>query len=66
MVTKFRRREADRASLTYDRLVMDPTLERWKAFEQRLHGFDVAIIIGLGIAVLGLPAVFLILWVLRT
>jgi hypothetical protein len=65
MVTRFRRREADRASLNYDRLYSDPVLDHLQAFERRLHGFDVAIIIGLVLAALGLPVMFLLLWFMR-
>jgi hypothetical protein len=65
MVTRFRRRDGDRASLHYDRLCSEPALERWQEFERRVHGFDVAIILGLTLTVLGVPAVSLMLWLLR-
>jgi hypothetical protein len=64
-MTRFRRREGDRASLNYDGFYKDSILKHLQHFKRRLHGFDVANVLGLMIAALGLPVMFLLLWFLR-
>jgi hypothetical protein len=42
----------------YDRFSDDPAIDRLHKLEERLHGFDIATILGLVIAVISMPVVF--------
>ncbi len=52
-------------SLNYDRLAADPVLKRQQEFEERMHVYDVLIVIGLATAAMGLPTVFIMLYFLK-
>lgn len=61
-----RRRRPKPASLNYENMMEATVLNRQREFEGRTQVYDVLIIVGVGIAALGLPAVFLVLLFLRS
>ncbi|MDR5881141.1 hypothetical protein [Caballeronia sp. LZ032] len=61
-----RNRRPKPASLNYENMMEATVLNRQRVFEERTQMYDVLIIIGVGIAMLGLPSVFLMFWILGT
>ncbi|WP_250470163.1 hypothetical protein [Caballeronia sp. GAFFF2] len=59
------KRQVENISLNYDRLAADPVLKRQQEFEERMHVYDVLIVIGLVTAAMGLPTVFFMLYFLK-